>query len=343
MALYAGVGGAGGLPVRRVVSSAPSRPPDITDRGYALGYPQPGYPPVPAITPIFTGPTASAPPSGPSVAPAAVAADPIPPSQWASQIAKDPLYVLAQQQIKAQKDASQAALRASQQQAVIRFGEVPAGLPTDERLGKALDATTAQLAKENTKAHLSTVSRLQDQYDQGYRQGVNALAARGLLHSGETGYQLGLLQRGLQQSRYGAAQQLLDYLGGQWSGYAQSEAGRQQQLVDAMNAAVSRLLSYPALAPGVSSSGTSGSSSSGSGSGSGSASPHPTALNPAVTAPVPVVAPVVAAPVKTSTHSSPHSTTVAAPVPARVKVAHSSGHTAAVDAFGRPIGTGLVP
>lgn len=330
MALYAGVGGAGGLPVRRVVSSAPPRPPDITDRGYTLGYPQPGYPPVPAITPVFTGPTAAAPPSGPSVAPAAVAVDPIPPSQWASQIARDPLYVLAQQQVKAQKDASQAALRASQQQAVIRFGEVPAGLPTDERLGKALDATTAKLAKENTQAHLSTVARLQDQYDQGYRQGVNALAARGLLHSGETGYQLGLLQRGLQQSRYGAAQQLLDYLGGQWSGYAQSEAGRQQQLVEAMNAAVSRLLSYPALAPGVSGTASSG----GTTTGGGSASPHPTALNSAM--PVPVVAPV-----KTSTHSSPHSTTVAAPVPV-VKVPHSSGHTAAVDQYGRPIGSGLI-
>lgn len=200
--------------------------------------------------PVYPTTTQATPPK--AAAPTTVAPPPtVPQSQWADAIKKDPLYVLAQQQAEAARQAAIQGLRAAQQRALIQYGGVPTlpnGLGFD--LTNALDPTTRSLIQQNTAAHLSTESQIADQYQQGYSSAINNLAARGLLHSGETGNQLNLLQRGRQQAEYGATQQLLDALTGQWGGYAQSEAQRQNDVLAAMNAAVSRLLQYPDLNPG---------------------------------------------------------------------------------------------
>lgn len=209
----------------------------LTQYGNALSQPQ-----VPNVD--WGVPTIPQAPSGPTSAP--VAAPTISPEDYTKAIKQDPLFQLAQKQVKAQHQAAIEGLRGAQQRLLIQFGEVPelpSGLGFD--LTHSLDDATKSLIAQNTQAKLSTVARLQQSYDQGYRTAINNLASRGLLRSGETGFQLGRLQTGFQQAQYGARQQLLDTLNQAWGGYAQGESARQDALLNAMNMALSRILAYP--------------------------------------------------------------------------------------------------
>lgn len=130
-----------------------------------------------------------------------------------------------QQYLAAQQAAEQAQLQQAIQNAIVRFGEAPEGYSHE-----ALSPEVTALAQQNTDAGLSLVARLNQQKDLGQRGIMNDLAGRGMLQSGETGYQLGQLGLGYRQQQYDARQELLDYLGGVQSAFAQNQTNREYQL-----------------------------------------------------------------------------------------------------------------
>lgn len=136
--------------------------------------------------------------------------------------------------------ADAAALRAAQQRAVIQFGSSLEGADpglVGAGFGKAIDQRTLGLAQKNTAAGLSISSRLGTAHQDAVNQIRNTLAARGLLRSGETGYQLGREQTAYTQSQYDSRQKILDYLAGIQSAFQTAEQQRQWAL--AMQAAQS--------------------------------------------------------------------------------------------------------
>src|SRR3990172_1534950 len=102
-----------------------------------------------------------------------------------------------------------------------------------------------QLAKQNTEAGMSTLARIQHAADLARRNQINDLASRGMLQSGETGYQLGELGLQRQQTEYDSRKQLLEYLSGVQAALTQAgfqtQAGLGQAAFDATQRQSGRL------------------------------------------------------------------------------------------------------
>lgn len=164
-------------------------------------------------------------------------------------------------QYNAQNVSNLASRNAGFKRAAIQFGELPdvnqiaqaLGLSQSD-LGNVFGSDTAQLAQGNTQAGTSTVARLAQTHQDAVRGITNALASRGLLHSGETGYQQGRENQNYTISQYDARNKLLDYLSGLQSGYA--SAAQQAAMARAqarMNAAMQIQGAYqPTYIPGQS-------------------------------------------------------------------------------------------
>lgn len=97
-----------------------------------------------------------------------------------------------------------------------------------------------RLAQENTAAGLSTESRLNTANDDAIRQIRAELNKRGLLNSGEAGFQLDRQNTGYRQAQSDATSKLLDYLNQYQQGYAQAQAQRAQGLASAYSGAADR-------------------------------------------------------------------------------------------------------
>lgn len=160
-------------------------------------------------------------------------------------IQSDPGYL----QIKAALEASRvsaAAQRASDvQRALIDFGIVPEGF-----LSEDVSDLTRNLAQQSTSSGLSVAARLQKAHQDSVRNIQNNLAARGILQSGETGFQLGEQQLASAQAQHDATKQLLDYLAGVQAAFAQGEAERGQTAAEAAAEAMQRQMDL-ALATGA--------------------------------------------------------------------------------------------
>lgn len=172
------------------------------------------------------------------------------PSQLQDMIENDPLYEQYKAQSAAERVADLASRTAARQRAVTLFGDVPdfsgtAGAQFGEGFSKDINDTIRGLAQENTAAGLSTVARINQAHQDAIEGIRNALASRGILSSGETGYQLGREDLATTKTRYDATQQLLDYLNGVQSGFVQSERARSMGLANAASAAASRLMYRP--------------------------------------------------------------------------------------------------
>jgi hypothetical protein len=112
--------------------------------------------------------------------------------------------------LSAQGISDAAHLRGAIQQALIQFGAVP-DLPQDVLSSTGLDTgATGTLASNNP---FSTLKQLQQSYQQKQDATKNQLAARGILSSGETGYQLGNLGQQQGQDTYNATNSLLSGIG----------------------------------------------------------------------------------------------------------------------------------
>lgn len=125
--------------------------------------------------------------------------------------------------------------------AIVGFGAVPdfnqAQKTLGLNLGDVLGPDTAQLAQGN---EFSTQANLGHAHIQAVQNIRKALASRGLLRSGETGYQLGEENRQYGQAQYDSTQKLLDYLAGAQQAYAEAEKQRTAQTTQAREAATTR-------------------------------------------------------------------------------------------------------
>jgi hypothetical protein len=163
---------------------------------------------------------------------------------YASLIQNDPIFGQLKADLSANGIQDAAARAAAIQRGLIQFGEVPsfnglAGLNQDW-LSSDVNDTTRQLAQQNTASGMSVVARQQKQYQDNIRSIKNALAARGALRSGETGYQLGEAQRGFDTAQFDARQELLDYIMGAQQGFLAAERQRQGQLAQGAEGAFGR-------------------------------------------------------------------------------------------------------
>lgn len=154
---------------------------------------------------------------------------------YAPLIAADPFYLQTQALYNSQSAADAARLQEQLSNLIIDFGEVPQGYTSPY-----LSPTAAALAGQNTQAGLSLVARLNRAAEDSRRQQINDLAARGILSSGETGFQLGRVQQSSLESQYDARRQLLDLLRQGSDAFAQAELQRKLGLIDAAQNAYGR-------------------------------------------------------------------------------------------------------
>lgn len=142
----------------------------------------------------------------------------------------DPFFMQQQGLLAAQNTSERADVAQQAQRALIDYGAIPAG-----ELNPLLGVTdaTRQLAEQNTGAGMSTLARIQHAAELARQGSLDKLAARGMLSSGETGFQLGELGLQRQQAEYDALQQVMDRLFGMQSAFGQSDFNRRLALFDA--------------------------------------------------------------------------------------------------------------
>lgn len=228
-------------PVTGLQTGSPSRTGGaLLDGLYVPPKSKPVAPPPPVVptTPYAPGDPVAAPttphPTGPTI------------HDLQALIENDPLYHQTAADVAASRISSQAQLSAARQRALVQYGATPAsdlaankGLVGD--VAPDINGTVQQLAQQNTAAGLSTVGRLRQAYDENIRALQDSLAARGLLSSGETGYQLGKQNTQYQRSGYDALQQLLDLLAGYQGSYLTNDQSLRAQLAAAAQAAAGRI------------------------------------------------------------------------------------------------------
>jgi hypothetical protein len=99
-------------------------------------------------------------------------------------------------------------------------------------LGSDVDDATRALAEQNTKSGLSLSAQLERQHKDNQTALEDINAAKGILRSGQTGFETGrenLRHTGAQND---AVQQLLQFILGQYGGFAEAETGRANELAD---------------------------------------------------------------------------------------------------------------
>jgi hypothetical protein len=163
------------------------------------------------------------------------------PSSYQNRIRNDPWFMQQQALLQAQSAADAALLRQRLSQMLVQFGQVPEGYSSPY-----MDATVPGLAQQNTQAGTSLLARLMKAAQDARLQTVNQLAARGILSSGETGYQLGELALAQKQAEYDARTGVLSQLNELQAGNASAELARKLAEIDAAMAAYGRQSSNPA-------------------------------------------------------------------------------------------------
>lgn len=166
---------------------------------------------------------------------------------WASLINNDAGLKAVESQVNAGNAMNQDQLNAELANAYETFGSnvdlaslaKSLGM-TQSDLQNAITPDVQQLAKENTDAGLSTQARLQQQNKLATQQLLANLNKRGLLHSGEAGYQMDQLNTGYRQAQSDAYQKLLGYLQQYQQGYLSALNGNTTNLTNAISAAATR-------------------------------------------------------------------------------------------------------
>jgi hypothetical protein len=118
-------------------------------------------------------------------------------------------------------------------------------------LQNALGPDVQKLAQENTDAGLSTTARIDKANQDAIHQIMANLNRRGLLHSGEAGYQLDQQNLGYRQASSDAYQKLLGYLQQYQSGYLSAQQQNAQSLAGAYSSAADRVYNNNQSTPGV--------------------------------------------------------------------------------------------
>lgn len=158
----------------------------------------------------YPGPSASpTTPAGPSAgqaaptpldnSPSSITTDPGSTPDWNSLITGDPGYQAAQSAAQAAAATASAQRQAQIRQALIQYGGMPSGFA--DAYGD-VDQATLDAAKGN---QYSTLANLQKGYQQSLEQFKRALAARGMVGSGDMNFGQQQIDQGYGQQQYDAA------------------------------------------------------------------------------------------------------------------------------------------
>jgi hypothetical protein len=167
---------------------------------------------------------------------------------WGKLISSDPGLLDVQGLLAAGGASDMASRNAAIQNAYVQFGGNVGDLSqiakqlgmTEADVQNALGPDAQRLAQENTSAGLSTQARL-SQANQDAIQKIKAeLNKRGLLNSGETGFELDRQNLGFRQAQSDATQKLLGYLQQYQQGYLSAQQGREGTLAQAYGDAANR-------------------------------------------------------------------------------------------------------
>jgi hypothetical protein len=182
----------------------------------------------------------------------------VPDQSWAQLIEMDPVYG----QKKADNlaaSAAGAAERARQvRQAFIELGMTPnlAGMNLPPQfmqwLNEDIDQSTKDLAGSNTSSGLSLAAQLERQHKDNLLAQEDIRAARGILSSGQSGFEVGRENLRNTSAMNDAVQALLGYISGQYGGFAEAESGRASELGGFAEQVMARLLESgdrPRVAP----------------------------------------------------------------------------------------------
>lgn len=170
-------------------------------------------------------------------------------------IQSDPQYQAVLQQAGAANIANAAQRAAATNRALIQFGLVPSfnglGLSNDQLgfLNQDVTPDVSALANQNTQNGLSTEAQLQQQNHQQTLRLRNALAARGLLSSGETNYQTGLQEQSFNAAQQKAINDLLNAISGYQGSYLSAAQQAQDQISQALGQAATRQEQLPQNQP----------------------------------------------------------------------------------------------
>jgi len=162
------------------------------------------------------------------------------PPSFGDILASDPLYQYAYGQIQADSIADAATRDENMRRALIQFGGSPGAGYGGVNVPSVFDPATRSLAEQNTKAGLSILARLTEAAQTAKRRSINALGARGMFRSGETGFALNKLALDETRGRADATSQLLDYLAGIQAAWAASERARKLREQEAAEEAAGR-------------------------------------------------------------------------------------------------------
>lgn len=176
----------------------------------------------PTTTPAYTQPTT---PSAPSWSP---------PSY---DINSDPGVLAARAAMNRGVTELDSWLRGQRTNAFVDFGDPNLVLP-----GFNLDANTKAMAQQNYKSGNSVLSRLDHAHELAARQIVNALAAHGILGSGDLGYRQGEENRQYGNNVYDARKSLLSQLNDYQQQYLSQKNALESALQQALQQAYSNQL-----------------------------------------------------------------------------------------------------
>lgn len=143
------------------------------------------------------------------------------PNMWKS----DPGYLMALAQQQQGITQLNAWLKQARTSSLIDFGDPTLAIP-----GFKLDPQTAALIKQNYASGNSQLSRLDKNHELGLKGVVNQLAGRGLLFSGDLGYQQGQQNQLYGNNVYDARNALLHQLNDNQMSY-QQQVGQLQSAV----------------------------------------------------------------------------------------------------------------
>lgn len=145
-------------------------------------------------------------------------------------IFSNPYYQQVLAAVNAAGAADAAGRRSGIQQALIGFGEAPAGFA--DKFGD-VDALTRELAEKNTTSGISTKARLVQARADAIREMSRAQAAKGLRRSGARGYGLRKRQLEFDQGYSDSLSKLLGYTGSLYSQFSSNEYNRALQMANA--------------------------------------------------------------------------------------------------------------
>lgn len=232
----------------------------ITDNNYNQYVRASGFPGGGIKSPSFTNPNAPTTGAGgvPAGAPGSITGAGAYTPDWASLIKGDAGLNDAQAALAAGGAANQTALDSQLANAYESFGKNVDLNTLAQQLGmSAADLQTAlgpevqRLAQENTNAGLSTTARLDKANQDAIRQITANLNRRGILHSGEAGYQLDQQNLGYRQASSDAYQKLLGYLQQYQQGYLSAQQQNAQSLAGAYSSAADRVYNNNQSTPGA--------------------------------------------------------------------------------------------